>query len=253
MNLSGYLTFLLVLLRVSGMLLFNPILGRRNVPVRVNLGLSFFISLLLAGTVKGPALPDITLLDFLRYGLLELVVGMAAGLLMQLFLSVLIIGGDVIDMNLGIAMAKAFDPGTNASISISTSFLNALYILIFFTTNNHHTLLRLFRRTYEIIRRASATSAPSALLYPGLYGRYLHLFHEALPASGYSGGGDDHGRGMIMRVVPQINVFVVNIQVKLLVGLFTLIVLVPAFTGFVEHLIIACGERIAELWMLFPK
>jgi flagellar biosynthetic protein FliR len=249
--LDQFLFIFLIMIRMTGMLMFNPILGRRNVPVRVNLGLAFFLAILLGGVVDIPQLESPNFLMFLMLVLVELAVGMISGLVIQMFLSVLIIGGDIIDMNIGIAMAKAYDPGTNASIALSTSFLNILYILIFFVTNNHHTLIYMAAQSYQVIPLGTNAVSADVLYYvPELMSSiFIFAMKLSLPVVILE-VVMTMGTGIIMRVVPQINVFVVNIQMKLILGLLALFILVPAFTGFMENLITICFERMAEAWLL---
>ena len=57
--------------------------------------------------------------------------------------------------------------------------------------------------------------------------------------------------GIIMRIIPQINIFVLNIQFKLMIGLFALFVMVGPFIAYFENLIIICFERIQEAWLYF--
>jgi flagellar biosynthetic protein FliR len=55
--------------------------------------------------------------------------------------------------------------------------------------------------------------------------------------------------GLIMRLVSQINVFILNFQIKLTVGFLVLAFLVPPMMAFVENLIILCSENVQEYWM----
>ena len=251
-NLDNALAFLLVMVRMTGILVFNPIFGRRNVPVRVNLGLALLFTICISGLVAPPQVSDPSPLMLAFYVLMELAVGMAAGLVMQLILSVLIIGGDVIDMNMGISMAKAFDPGTNATVAWSTNFLNAMYIVLFFVTNNHLTFLRLAVNSFRLIPLAGQGISADALYYlPEMMGDiFIFGINLSLPIVILE-IVMTVGIGIIMRVVPQINVFVVSIQIKLFVGMVTMFVMIPAVAGFLESLITISFERMTEVWALF--
>jgi flagellar biosynthetic protein FliR len=57
--------------------------------------------------------------------------------------------------------------------------------------------------------------------------------------------------GMIMRVIPQINIFVVQIQFKLMLGMLVMVVLVPSMAAFCENVTFICLERIQEAWLRF--
>jgi flagellar biosynthetic protein FliR len=230
---------------------FNPILGRRNVPPLVQLGLSFCLGVALLGVVPPPEIAQPELLAFLPLVAIELAIGMITGLIMHMFLSIFVIGGDVMDMHMGLAMAKAFDPGTNSQISLSTQFLNILFILIFFLTNSHLTLIRYAAVSFNVIPVGAGRVSPEAFYYLPEMLVLIFLFgiKLALPLL-IVAVITTMSIGIVMRVVPQINIFVLQIQIKLALGVFMLFVMVPFFANFIETLIMHSFERIAEVWML---
>ena len=247
---DNYITFFLVMLRMTGMLVFNPIFGRRNVPTMVNAALALVLAVLLSGSVPAPDFPTPTLLTFLYWVVKELLLGLLAGFFFQMFTSVLIVGGEMVDMQLGISMAKAFDPGSNASISLSAQLFNIMFILTFFNTNTHLTLIQMFAQSFHVLPLGSYLINPDALYaIPELFTTILLLAVKlALPVIVVE-IIVTFAVGILMRIIPQINVFVVNIQFKLLIGMFVLLVLVPSFVGFIENLLILCTENIQRVWL----
>ena len=51
------------------------------------------------------------------------------------------------------------------------------------------------------------------------------------------------GVGIIMKAVPQINVFIVNLQVKVLLGFIVMLILVAPFASFLERMILLMFEK----------
>ncbi|MGI6403350.1 MAG: flagellar biosynthetic protein FliR [Oscillospiraceae bacterium] len=248
-NLEQYMVFLLVMLRMVGMLLFHPILGRRNIPPMLGTGLAFVLAILLTGTITFDPLPELNLLQFLYLVVKELAVGLMAGTILRMFLSALIVGGEIIDMQNGLGMAKSFDPASNTSVSVTANLLNAFFILIFFATNNHLTFIHLSAQTFRIIPLGEAWISADALSYiPQLFSSaFLLAIKLCLPIVAVE-LVVTVAVGIIMRIIPQINIFVVNIQFKLFIGIFALIVLVVPIMGFFENLLIICMERVQEAW-----
>lgn len=251
-NLENYLIFLLVMLRMTGMLVFNPIFSRRNVPVMLNAGLAFVLAVLLTRSMDFPALPDPTLFTFFYLALKELAVGMISGFIIQMFLSVLIIGGEVIDMQLGVGMAKVFDPASNASISVTSQIFNVMFVTGFFLSNNHLTLIHMTAQTFGIIPLGSLRFNPDALYaVTELFSTILIFAVKLCMPVVVMEVIVTFAVGMIMRVIPQINIFVVNIQFKLLIGMFVMVLLVPSFSAFFENLITISFENIRQIWIGF--
>jgi flagellar biosynthetic protein FliR len=235
---------------MTGMVMFNPILGRRNIPIMVQVGLSFVLGVALLGVVPPPEVIQPDLLAFLPFVAIELAIGMVTGLIMHMFLSIFVIGGDVMDMQMGLAMAKAFDPGSGAQISLSTQFLNIMFILIFFLTNSHLTLIRYAAISFRIIPVGAGRISADALYHVPEMMIVMFLFgiKLALPVL-LVAVITTMSVGIVMRIVPQINIFVLQIQIKLALGVFMLFVMVPFFANFIETLIMHLYERIAESWM----
>jgi len=251
-DLTQYLVFLLVMVRMAGLFMFNPIFSRTNVPVMINTGLAFVIAILLTGSVAFPPMQDVTLYTFFYLVLKELSVGMFAGFIIRMFMAVLVVGGEAIDMQMGIGMAKAFDPATNASVSISAQLLNVMFTLGFFMSNAHLTLISMTAKTFDIIPLGNiAFNAVNFLAVPELITLVILLSVKLCMPILVIEIIVTFAVGMVMRVVPQINVFVLSIQLKLLIGLIAMITLVPAFSAFCENLIFLSFEHIQEIWLNF--
>jgi flagellar biosynthetic protein FliR len=251
-NLDRYLVFMLVMLRMTGLFVLNPIFSRVGVPAMVNMGLAFVIAICIVGARVFPSLPDVNLFSFFYFALKELAVGMVAGFVIRMFLSVFVVGGEVIDMHLGIGMAKAFDPQTNASVSISAQLLNIMFTVGFFSSNTHLTLIQMTAKTFDIVPLGELSFNPGALyalpeLYTLIFLLSIKLCMPVIVMEGIS----TFAVGMVMRVIPQINIFVVQIQLKLMLGLLVMIMLVPAFSGFCENVMFMCLENIQDIWLKF--
>lgn len=254
LNFNEAAVFLLIMMRMTGMLVTNPILGRRGIPSMANAGLAFMLAMLLLGHVPAPA----ALYETATIGLLlgwvakELFIGILAGFVLNLFLSVLAVGGEIVDMQLGLSMAKAFDPGTNASLSLTSQYYNIMFVLVFFLSNGHLTFIQMTARSFSVLPLGSAVINPDAFyLIPQLFGNILLLgVNIGLPIVVVE-TVTTFAVGIIMRIIPQINVFVVNIQFKLLVGMLLLFLLTPTFTAFMENLFAICIDNIQTVWLGF--
>jgi len=52
------------------------------------------------------------------------------------------------------------------------------------------------------------------------------------------------GIGILMKAIPQIQVFSVNVQLKIIVGLLLIMILVPTFSAFIENMLELMFEQI---------
>ncbi|HAQ41586.1 MAG TPA: flagellar biosynthetic protein FliR [Clostridiales bacterium] len=238
MTFSGDFTyFLLILARMSGCVFFNQIFGRRNLPVLLKTSLSLFLTITVYGML--PPETDIVIGTLIEYILLivkEIFIGYLIGYLISLFFSTVVISGEILDMQTGMSMSKIYDPSSNLSMGITGSFLNLILILIFFSANGHLTLIQIFITSCKLIKIGNF-SIPTDLFINmvEMFGQILIL---ALKLSMPILAVEiilEAGIGILMKAIPQIQVFSVNVQLKILLGLLMLMILVPTFSTFIDN------------------
>lgn len=229
--------FELIFMRMSGFLLFNPLLGRSNLPAMVKTGMALVLSILVFGTAgTGVPQPD-TLVELAFRLLLELGIGLVLGFVMRVVFSVVQIGGEAIDTQMGMTMAQIYDASSQANLSVTASLLNILLILDFFAENGHYTLMRLLTTSGELVPYGAAA------LGDGVYAYVIELFLAcmllavklAMPILAAELLGEV-GMGVLMKAIPQINAFVINIELKVIIGLLLFFLLLTPINEFLLEL-----------------
>lgn len=225
--------FLFVTARVGGFVLFNPILGRTNIPAAFRTGMALVLSVFVTSVSdQQPAQPS-GLAEFMVLMLLEIFIGFLLGMAVNFFFYIPQLAGSMIDTQMGMTMNQMYDPGTSSNMSVTGQILNVLMTLLFFAAGGHYTLLRIFLTSEEIIPLGTAALRLPAVQY------LLELFIECtllgvklcmpiLAAELIA----QVGMGVLMKVIPQINVFAINIELKVIVGLGLLFILIIPFSEF---------------------
>lgn len=225
--------FLYIVARISGFILFNPLLGRRNIPDPFRVGMTLVLSVFTASlTVQTVSVP-VGIVELAVRMLLELAVGFLLGMVANIFFYIPQLAGSIIDTQMGMTMNQMYDPGTSANMSVTGQILNALMTLLFFAAGGHLTLLRIFLTSGELVPYGQVAIGLPA------YELLLELFVECtvlgiklsmpiLAAELIA----QVGMGVLMKVIPQINVFAINIELKVIVGLALLLVLTVPFSEF---------------------
>jgi len=241
---------LLVFMRMLGCVLFNPILGRKNVPAILKIGLTLMLSVFSYQMVPKQAIEISSYIVFFVTLLEQLLIGMMVGFVIQLFMSVIMISGENIDMQIGISMSKIYDPQSNVSMPLSSSLINAMFILIFFITNAHLTLIRIFTQLCIMVPYQGALVFKPAMFQEivGMFSLVLiYSVKMALPVLAAE-LITEIAVGLIMRAVPQIDVFVINIQLKVLIGFAVILIMIPALSNFLERLISLMFDNINHIF-----
>lgn len=213
--------FELIVMRMTGFVMFNPIWGRNGVPGLVKAGFILVLSVAtysIGGSVQ-PELPA-NLISYAVPMLLELGVGFVLSFVIRLFLSVVQIGGEIIDTQMGLTMAQIYDASTQSNLTVTGSLLNILLILDFFAENGHYTLLRILVTSGEVL--PYGTAAFGQLVASQVVEFFLTCMilsvKLALPILAAELLGEI-GMGILMKAIPQINAFVINMELKVIIGL----------------------------------
>ena len=226
--------FLYITARISGFVLFNPVLGRRNIPGIFRRGLILVLSVFVISFTAPAAvrIPGSVVEMGLRI-LLELALGYLLGLVMNFFFYIPQLAGHAIDTQMGMTMNQVYDASAQANLSVSSVLLNTLMTLLFFAAGGHHTLLRMMLTSHEIVPFGAVTLGLDAA------NAMLELFVECtllavklcMPILAAELLGQ-LGMGVLMKVIPQINVFSINIELKVIIGLGLLLLLMAPFSEF---------------------
>lgn len=240
--LNNFIGFLLVFCRVTGIFTFNPIFSRSNVPNSVKVGMSVVLAVImlpLVGTVT--EVPDIpNMLAFVMIIIKELLVGFVFGFFTNLMLTVLIYAGEIIDTQTGLGMAKTMDPTTGINMPIFANIYYYIFILYFFLTNGHLSYIRLFSVSYETIpmgyeiTEATIDLTKVIVMYFGTVMTLAVKFALPVIAAELI---TEICVGLMMKAVPTIQVYVVNIQLKLMVGFIVLVAAARPMSEFIEKLL----------------
>ena len=240
--------FSLILMRMSGFILLNPILGRRNIPMQVKAGFIFVLTLTVYSFSAGDAF-DIA--NPLEYGFLllkEFAAGYVIGYVTELFFFVITFAGYVMDFQMGLSMSTVYDPQSNTQVPITGSLLQAFYVLLFFAVDGHLALMKILLQSAEIVAYGGIVITQNLAL------RVIDLFSEcvimgikfAFPilAAEFL---IEIGVGILNKIVPQINIFVINIQLKVIVGLGLLVFLISPIGEYLSNLVTVMIKTIQEI------
>ena len=230
--------FLLIFVRVASFVYIAPFFSMSNTPSRVRVGLAFFISVLLYQT--GPEQEAVydTLTGYTIIVMKEAVTGFLIGFGANLCTAVVSFAGQIADMEMGLSMASLFDPATKQQTTITGVYYNYMVLLLLMISGMHRYLLKALAETYELIPINGAVFHDDALLQALItfMGDYIIVgFRICLPIFAVM-IILNAVLGILAKVSPQLNMFAVGIQLKVLVGfcvLFVTTAMLPDAAGFI--------------------
>jgi flagellar biosynthesis protein FliR len=238
---------LLLFLRVSGLFALSPVLGRSNVPAMAKIGLSLLLSFIFLAAYPVSSAPPIDSSNLIAFALLcvkELLIGLVMGYMTTLFFDVVVMAGQIMDVQIGFGMAQIYDPGMQTSVSLVGELLNYGLLLYFLAMGGHLTLIRILYFSFQTIPVGQVVLAPGiADVCINAFGMAVSMAVSlALPIMAAE-VILEVVMGIMIRSVPQLNIFVVGLSVKILVGLFALALMIPFFSSY--------GDKIFESLFTF--
>lgn len=224
-NIAG---FLLLLLRFSGLFAFFPFFENQLVPVSVRGALSFFCTILFL-----PLLPsvqyDLTLVEFIIAGVMEIMLGFVSGLVLNFIFHAITFGGDLISFAMGLTMASAYDPVSGAQKPIIAQTIAMLALVIVLTLDLHHTLFLLVAESLPHFLLGTFSLSSNIIEYcvNGFMGMIIIGFSMAFPIVAILLLSDIIF-GMIMKTNPQFNLLAMGFPIKIAIGFFVITIVIPS-------------------------
>lgn len=218
--------YLLIVARISAFFVTAPLFSYRNIPVMnklmIVLALAFFASFSIES-------PEITI-DFYYILLIlkEVIVGLGIGLIAMLMLYAVQVAGGFIDLQMGFAIANIVDPQTGAQTPLLGQYFYIFALLFLFAIDGHHLLLDGIFHSYQFIPIDQlllpfSTDQVAKHVTDSFVTMFVIAFQMAIPivASLFL---VDIALGIIARTVPQVNVFVVGLPLKIFVSFLVLFI-----------------------------
>ena len=242
LTINTVLAFLLILFRISGMMLSAPLFSMRNIPMQGKLGLALGFTMILFPLHASSLVVPKDLMQFALLAMQETVIGLLLGYVVSLIFMGLQMAGEYVSMQMGLSVANMLDPVTQTQSPIVGQFFFYFAALIFLSLNIHHGLIVGLDRSFNFIPLGHFIG--EGHLTGGLMTeRFIKLTSEMFIMSLMVGAplmgllmATDIALSFVAKVMPQMNVFMVAMPLKVLVGLLAILVSLPYLSALLgEH------------------
>lgn len=229
--------FLLIFTRVASFVFIAPFFSMNNTPARVRIGLSFFTAwLLYESLTPADAVAYHSVMGYAVLVMKESATGLIIGFGTNICTAIVNFAGTVIDMETGLSMATLMDPATRESTSITGVFYQYIVMMLLIATGMYRYLLGALADTFSVIPVNGAVFRTDMLLTSMVrfLGEYITIgFRICLPVFCVT-LLLNAVLGVLAKVSPQMNMFAVGIQFKILVGLSVLFFTASMLPGAAE-------------------
>jgi flagellar biosynthetic protein FliR len=232
--LPHFQVFMVILIRVGGILAAWPILGSRVIPLHIKTGLVVTLTIVLFPVIHLPALPSDPFK--LSAGMTsEFLVGLVIGLAVRFVFAGIELAGDLIGSQMGLSMIQLFDPMSAHQVPLVSQFQTVLASLLFLALNVQAIVVRVIADSFELIPPFGAHVSTDLLedvlrLSQGLFVIALKLAAPILAVVLLV----NLGLAIMGRSVPQLNVFVTSFPVTITAGFFVMGAALPYGASLLE-------------------
>ena len=224
--------FLLILVRISGFIVAAPIFSLRNIPMRVKTILAIAIAVIVFNVVPYREINYSTTIDYAFIVILEMIAGLIMGFMANVSYYILSFAGQIIDQEMGFSMVNQYDPITSTQVTVTGNLYTYAVMLMVLVTNMHHYLIRAIADSFQVlpVGRVSLDFSIYEVMKRFVVDYFVIGFRIVLPIFA-SMLVVNTILAILARVAPQMNMFVIGLQLKVFVGLVVLVLMVMMITG----------------------
>ncbi|MFP4697263.1 MAG: flagellar biosynthetic protein FliR [Eubacteriales bacterium] len=230
--------FLLIFIRMVSFISVAPLFGIKNVPVFAKIGLAFFLALIMFNITPIEGLVNNnTIFDYTYLIIKEIFVGWVIGFGAYLTFTIITLAGQLIDYQIGFTMVNVLDPLSQIQLSITGNLYYYLLLLIMLSTNMHFFLIDGLIQSFTLVPIGKVVANVS--LYHTITDFFAEYFIIAFKISTPIFAGIlivNVILGILARTVPQMNMFIIGLPLKVYVGLMILFItirLMPSIADFI--------------------
>jgi flagellar biosynthetic protein FliR len=221
---TGVFAFMIIFVRFGTALMIMPGIGDSFVPNNIRLMMALTICLVLTPVIMPfmpsplPAFgPMIVLIA------VEFLIGLFIGTIARILMTALDTAGMLISMASGISNAQIFNPTLSVQGSIFGAFLSIMGVTLLFITNMHHLMIHGLVESYHMFPLGGVpdTGSMAELVTRAVASAFLVGFQISLPFIIIS-LMIYVGMGVLARLMPQIQVFILAVPIQILLALITM-------------------------------
>lgn len=237
-NTVYFTAVLLIFLRMLTFFVIVPVFFPNGTPPVMKIFLAGVISFIL---VPGVSTGNLVNLNS-NYALMvafasEVINGLVLGYVTNLCFSIIRMAGALIDIQMGFSMISLFDPNSQSNETLLEKLLYWTSLMLFFIVDGHHMLIRAMVESFQIVGPGRSLLGSGTIML--VINDFIQFFTIGLKIAipiVLIILITDITMGLIARTVPQLNVMILGLPVKILVGLTCFSLALPMIANTIVHI-----------------
>ncbi|MHC1682507.1 MAG: fused FliR family export protein/FlhB family type III secretion system protein [Clostridiaceae bacterium] len=249
-----FTALILVFIRISSFFLAVPVLFPRAFPNTVKVLLLLSISFMIVPSINTGNIGDINSNYILITNVIaEVLTGLILGYVTNLCFMAIRFAGNLLDIQAGFAMMSLFDPNTSSNITLIENILYMMASMLFFLSNGHHVLIGAIIDSFNVASIGTfITYDKTLLMIAKSFSDFFTIgFKIALPIVIIL-LITDITMGLLARTVPQLNVMILGLPIKILLSLGMIAFLLPLFAKYIASTFDQIPNAIKGIYNTLP-
>ncbi|HAA74799.1 TPA: flagellar type III secretion system protein FliR [Candidatus Latescibacteria bacterium] len=247
-SVARWQVFLLVFVRIIGVIAVSPFFGHRVIISQAKIGLGLVVAIMMFSSMPVHIDPEPNLLPYLILAGKELILGMLFGYTARLVFYAVQFAGEIIGIDIGFGVVNIIDPLSAEQISVIGTFKNLIAIVTFLAIDGHHVILNALIKSFEMLPLGGVHLG--AGVGQSVIDTTAQVFVMAIQMAApviTSLFLTSLALGIVARTVPQMNVFIVGFPLKIGVGVAMLMISLPLFQVVLVKLFGDIGPNLSVL------
>lgn len=220
--------FLWPFLRIAALMVSEPLLGHRAIPIRLRLGFALLLAMLVAPGLPPPPAVGLASAAGLMVAVQQILIGLAMGFSMRLLLAAVEMAGSVVGLTMGLGFATFYDPQNSAQVPVLAQFTGLLAILVFFAMDGHLMVIAALVESFHVLPVAPQLLAAAGFQAVAAAGGRIFTLGVLLALPVLAALLIVNAAlGVMSRAAPQLNLFAVGFPLTLLAGFAVLFLSLP--------------------------
>ncbi|MGL5616277.1 MAG: flagellar biosynthetic protein FliR, partial [Sarcina sp.] len=228
-NTTYFIMLILIFIRISSFLVITPVFFPNGTPKVVKATIGMILSFSIIGFIGyGENLPFNNDISFIIAALNEMITGLILGMATSIWFNFIKMAGSFIDLQMGLGMLNMYDPNSKTNTTLVSNLVHWIALLIFFILDGHHMLIELLGESFTVVKvGTNLLSQQSAMvMIEGIISYFVIALKISIPLVIII-IISDIVMGLISRSVPQLNIMILGMPVKLLIGISSFIIALP--------------------------
>jgi flagellar biosynthetic protein FliR/FlhB len=231
-----------------------PIFFPSGTPNTVKVGLTLVMAYILLPGIDYSTVNTIdSTIPFIYNCVNEAAAGFTLGFMVSLCFTAFRIAGSYMDLQIGLAMMSMFDPNSESTSTLMERLMYWFVMVVFLAVDGHHMLIKSLLDSFSTIRLGSflLTQGSVNIVIKAFITYFSIAVKIAVPILLIMLMAD-LTMSLVARTVPQLNVMILGLPIKILLGMASFCFALPLFFQIMEKTFYAIPDSIRGFYNTLP-